>query len=123
VNTSANFWSLRHYDGAQAQYDPSSPLSGRQAAANWPDTEAVGIVFDYDPARSKVAAVRYFSQKDLKSFSDIMKKASYPGQDFNPHFNETNPGIIEMTVSLDENEQAGMFLFVLLMLFGHGVYV
>jgi len=125
VNTSANFWSLRHYDGAQAQYDPSSPLSGRQAAANWPDTEAVGIVFDYDPARSKVAAVRYFSrnQKGLKSFSDEMKKARYPGQDFKPHFNETNPGIIEMTVSLDENEQAGMFLFVLLMLFGHGVYV
>jgi hypothetical protein len=85
----------------------------------------VDIVFDDDPARSKVAAVRYLSrnQKGLKSFSDMMKKASYPGQDFKPHFNETNPGIIEMTVSLDENEQAGLFLFVLLMLFGHGVYV
>jgi len=125
VNTSAKFWSLRHYDKAQAQYDPTSPLSGHQLAANWPDTGAVGIVFEYDPARSKVAAVRYFSrnQKGLKSFSDEMKKASYPGQDFKPQFNETNPGIIEMTVSLDENEQAGMFLFVLLMLFGHGVYV
>ena len=134
VNTSAKFWSLRHYDKTQAQDDPTSPLSGSQEAANWPDTEAVGIVFDYDPARSKVAAVRYLSrnQKGLKSFSDTIKKASYPGQDFKPHFNETNPGIIEMTVSLDldhatsnasENEQAGIFLIVLLMLFGHGVYL
>jgi hypothetical protein len=125
VNTGAKFWALRHYDKAQAQYDPSSPLSGQQAAAICSDAEAVGVVFDFDPARSKVAAVRYLSrdEKGLKSFSDDMKKNKNLGQDFKPQFRQTKPGIIEMTVSLDENEQAGMFLFVVLMLLGHGVFV
>jgi len=125
INTEARFWAVRHYDVSNAKNDPSSPLSGEQAAANWPDTQAIGIVFDFDPARSKVATVRYLSrtEKGLRSFSDEMKKASYPGQDFKPQFHQPEPGIVEMAVSLVENEQAGMFLFVLLMLLGHGVYV
>jgi hypothetical protein len=125
INTEARFWAVRHYDAGEAKNDPSSPLSGEEAAANWPDTQAIGIVFDFDPARSKVATVRYLSrnEKGLKSFSDEMKKASYPGQDFKPQFHQTEPGIVEMAMSLVENEQAGMFIFVLLMLFGHGVYV
>src|SRR5262249_28009630 len=40
VNKGAKFWALRHYDKDQAQHDPTSPLSGRELAANWPDTEA-----------------------------------------------------------------------------------
>jgi hypothetical protein len=116
---------VRHYDLDQAKSDPSSPLSGKQSGANWPDTQAIGIVFEFDPARSKVATVRYLSrsEKGLKSFSDLMKKASYPGQDFKPQFHQTEPGIVEMAVSLVEDEQAGMFLFVLIMLLGHGVFV
>jgi hypothetical protein len=125
VNTTAKFWWLRHYDKAEAQYDPSSPLTGRQSGTSWPDTGAVGIVFHYDPSRSKVAVIHYVSrnQKGLESFSDRMKNDSYAGQDFKPQFDGTKPGIIQMTVSLDKNEQAGIFLFVLLWLFGHGVYV
>jgi hypothetical protein len=125
INTEARFWAVRHYDASDAKNDPSSPLSGEQAAASWPDTQAIGIVFDFDPARSKVATVRYLSrtEKGLRSFSDEMKKASYPGQDFKPQFHQPELGIVEMAVSLVENEQAGMFLFVLLMLLGHGVYV
>jgi hypothetical protein len=125
INTEAKFWAVRHYDADEAKNDPSSPLSGEQSAANWPDTQAIGIVFEFDPARSKVATVRYLSrnEKGLKSFSDLMKKASYPGQDFKPQFHQTEPGIVEMAVSLVEDEQAGMFLFVLIMLLGHGVFV
>jgi len=126
TNTEAKFWAVRHYDADEAKSDPSSPLSGEEAPANWPDTQAIGIVFDFDPARSKVATVRYLSrsEKGLKAFSDDMKKASYPGQDFNPQFRQTKPGVVEMSVSIDEkNQQVGIFLFVLLMLLGHGVFV
>lgn len=125
INTDAQFWALRHYDAREAKNDPSSPLSGEQVPASWPDTEGLGIVFDFDPARSKVATVRYLSrsEKGLKSFCDLMKKASYPGQDFKPQFHQTEPGIVEMAVSIVEDEQAGMFLFVLIMLLGHGVFV
>jgi len=125
VNTAAKFWAVRHYDKAEAQSDPSSPLSGRQAAANWIDTQAVGIVFDFDPHSSKVATVRYLSQSGdaLKIFSDELMKASQPGQDPNPLIRLKEPGVVEMLVSLDAKEQVGMFLFVLLGLLGHAVYV
>jgi hypothetical protein len=125
INTEARFWAVRHYAASDAKSDPTSPLSGKRLAANWPDAQAIGIVFDFDPARSKVATIRYLSrsEKGLKLFSDEMKQASYPGQDFKPAFYQTEPGIVEMAVSLVENEQPGMFLFVLLLLLGHGVYV
>ena len=126
INTEAQFWAVRHYNADEAMKDPSSPLSGQQIGANWPDTQAIGIVFEFDPALSKVATVRYFSrnEKGLKAFSDDMKKASYPGQDFNPQFRQTKPGVVEMSVSIDEkNQQVGIFLFVLLILLGHGVFV
>lgn len=126
INTDAQLWAVRHYDADEAKNDPSSPLSGEEAPANWPDTQAIGIVFEFDPARSKVATVRYLSrsEKGLKTFSDDMKKASYPGQDFKPQFHQAEPGMVEMSVSLvDKDEQAGMFLLVLLMLLGHGVFL
>lgn len=80
INTEAQFWAVRHYDAGEAKDDPSSPLSGEEAPANWPDTQAIGIVFDFDPARSKIATVRYLSrsEKGLKAFSDDMKKERAP---------------------------------------------
>ena len=122
VDTTARFWALRHYDKADAIEDPSSPLSGEQSAANWPDTKAVGIVFAFDPASSKVATVKYLSDnKDaLKLFSDEHLKI---GQGFNPVIRQTTDGVVEMKVSLTDDEGSSMFLMVLFALLGHAVFV
>ena len=125
VDTHAKFWSVRHYDPADAVRDPSSPLAGKQRAANWPDAQAVGIVFEFDPGRFARAQVRYLSQNEnaLKLFYDEMTSASAPGQDFKPKIHQKEPGVIEMQVLLEDRDQTAMFLFVLWTLFGHAIYV
>ncbi|HLF84541.1 MAG TPA: hypothetical protein VI837_10235 [Blastocatellia bacterium] len=122
VNTGARFWAVRHYDRTAASRDPSSPVSGKQRAANWPDTEAVGIVLDFDPDRSKVVTVRYLSgNKDaLKLFSAQHTKI---GQGFKPVISLRELGVVEMKVSCESEEEVGISLLVLFSLLGHGVYV
>jgi hypothetical protein len=122
VNTDAKFWAVRHYDISDAPRDPSSPLSGKQRAANWPDTEAVGIVLDFDPGRSKVVTVAYLSgNKDaLKLFSDQHTKI---GQGFKPVIRLREPGVVEMMLSFDSEDEVGISLLVLFSLLGHGVYL
>ena len=89
--------------------------------ANWPDTQAVGIVFDLDPDRSPLATVKYLSaNKDArKLFADEHSK----DQEFKPVIRENEPGVVEMLVPLDNLHWSGMFLFVLTCLLGHCVYV
>jgi hypothetical protein len=122
VNTAAKFWAVRHYDKDDAQNDPSSPLRGEQKGANWPDKQAVGIVFDLDPSRSPVATLNYLSaNKDArKIFADEQTRVD---RGFKPVIREREPGVVEMQFSLDDPKQSGMFLFVLLFLLGHGTYV
>lgn len=120
VNTGAKFWSVRHYDKDDAQSDPSSPLNGEQRAANWPDTQAVGIVFDFDPIRSKVAKIKYLSaNKDaLQLFSK-----EHSTEDFKPRIQQSAPGVIEMRISFDNPEVVWMFLLILRGVLGHGMYL
>lgn len=122
VNTRARFWAVRHYDKADASEDPSSPLSGELNAANWPDTKALGIVFDFDPRRSNPAIVRYLSEnKDaLKLFNDEHKAME---QGFNPVIRKKADGVVEMVLPLHDEKGVSMSLLVLLALFGHAVYL
>jgi hypothetical protein len=122
VNTDSRFWAVRHYDRTDSFRDPSSPVGGTQKAANWPDREALGIVFDFDPNRSGLLRVRYLSQnKDaLNLFSDKHAKI---GQGFKPTISLLEPGVVEMMLSVDSDGEVGMSLFVLFALLGHGVYV
>jgi len=60
LDVNAPFWALRHYDRENASSDPSSPLT-TQKAANVPDDQGVGLVFEYNPSRGKVARVKYLS--------------------------------------------------------------
>lgn len=122
VNTRARFWAVRHYDKADASEDPSSPLSGELNAANWPDTKALGIVFDFDPRRSNPAIVRYLSEnKDaLKLFNDHHKAME---QGFNPVIRKNADGVVEMVMPLHDEEGVSMSLLVLQALFGHAIYL
>lgn len=122
VKTGAKFWAVRHYDKDDAQEDPSSPLSGKQMAANWPDTGAVGIVFEFDPGRSKVTTIKYISgnKNALKLVTDQWGKLI---QGFKTVIRQAEPGVVEIVLSLDNEDQAGDFLFLLFALLGHGIYV
>jgi hypothetical protein len=121
VDTRARFWAVRHYDRGDAQNDPSSPLSGEQLEANWPDTEAVGIVFNWDPGQSKFATIKYLSgNKDaLRLFADQYAKIE---EGFKPVIRLAEPGVVEMVVNLAERDESPLFLFVLLGLLGHAIY-
>lgn len=122
VDTKAKFWAVRHYDKADAQDDPSSPLSGEERGVNWPDTQALGIVFDFDPERSRVTTVKYLSaNKDaLKLFTD---EHIHPDEGFKPVIRQSEAGVIEMLVSLDDQEGVSMFLLILFSLLGHATYL
>ena len=121
VDTRARFWAVRHYDKNDAQNDPSSPLSGEQLEANWPDTEAVGIVFNLDPSQSKSATIKYLSgNKDaLRLFTDAHAKI----EGFKPVIRLAEPGVVEMVVNLGNPDESPAFLLVLLGLLGQAVYL
>jgi len=112
---------VRHYDRGDAQNDPSSPLSGQQLEANWPDTEAVGIVFNWDPGQSKLATIKYLSGNEdaLRLFADQFAKIE---EGFKPVIRLAEPGVVEMVVNLAERDSPA-FLLVLLALLGHAVYL
>jgi len=121
VDTGAKYWAVRHYDKDDAQSDPSSPLSGVQMAANEPDTQAVGIVFDFDPGRSKAAKIRYLSASK-KALRIATKLFNHPNEQFTPSIRQAGPGVIEILVTFD-NPGSVMFIFILYGALGHGVYL
>lgn len=122
VNTNARFWAVRHYDRSNTLFDPSTPVSGNKRPASWADEQAVGIVLEFDPDRSKAAVtVKYLSaNKDaLKVFSDEHTKI---GQGFKPVIRLLEPGVVEMIVPFDGKDAGGISLLVLFTLLGHSVY-
>lgn len=122
VDIEARFWAVRHYDKDDAQEDPSSPLNGNEDTANIRDTEAVGIVFYFDPSRSKVAMVKQLTNN--KDAAKLLARQRLPMHlGFKPVIRLAEPGVIEMVVPLDDPEEGSMFLFVLLGLLGHGTYL
>lgn len=122
VDTGAKYWAVRHYDKDDAQRDPSSPLSGEQMAANEPDTQAVGIVFDFDPSRSKAAKIKYLSA-NKEALSIAIKLLSQPDEGFTPRIQQSEPGVIEILVTFDNPVSVSLFLLVLYGALGHGTYI
>src|SRR5262249_20266454 len=64
VDTTAQFWAVRHYDKENAVEDTTSPLQGKQAAANVPDKQAIGITFTYNPNTKNKAKIIYLSTNE-----------------------------------------------------------
>jgi hypothetical protein len=121
VDTGAKYWAVRHYDKEDAQLDPSSPISGGQLAGEVPDTQAVGIVFDFDPPRSKAAKIKYLSA-NKEALSIATRIFNHPDDGFTPRIQQAEPGVIEILVTFD-NPGSAMFIFVLYGALGHGVYL
>lgn len=118
-DVSRRIWAIRHYDHKDAPDDPSSPLGGEKDATV-PDAQAVGFVFALEPGK---AHVKYLSEnvnalKIAKEFwtDQVLNQLVRPGE----------PGVVEISVSLDGQEarsSTGTFLFHLMVMLGHGVYL
>jgi hypothetical protein len=120
VSVNADVWALRHYRNDSAANDPSSPLRA-EAAANVPDSKAVGFVFCLDASRS-VAKARYLT--GAKDAAEIVRRGWHnPPEKLTPTIMELKPGVVEISQTTGKNDAAHMFLFALLGYLGHAVYL
>ncbi len=122
VNFDASVWGMRHYRKDFADTDPTSPLSP-QAAANVPDSLAIGLVFWFDTKGETVAKVRYLSgAKDAAQL--VTQGWQNPHENLAPIIKQIEPGVIEITASFGEDDNSlNMFMFVLLAYLGHAIYL
>jgi hypothetical protein len=126
VNTDARFWGLRHYDKSQAQTDPTSPIAGRKSA-NFPDEQAIGLTFVFDPQRGRSAKITYLSgdtslgSKPSESPLGMARAPEAKGLDIK--YRELSPGVVEGTYSLEHLQAVQFFLFELEADLGHAIYL
>ncbi len=126
VNTYGRFWGLRHYDKSQAQTDPTSPIAGRKSA-NFPDEQAIGLTFVFDPQRGRSATITYLSgdtslgTKPSESPLGMARAPEAKGLDIK--YRELSPGVVEGRYSLEHLRAVQFFLFVLEGTLGHAVYL
>jgi hypothetical protein len=122
VDTSAQFWAIRHYDKENALRDHTSPLYGKQAAANAPDMQAIGLTFTYNPKGNNEARIKYLSAN--KEAAKIADKYWNPDSyELNAKVSTREAGIVEIIVNPDNPDVISIFLLVLLAAFGHAIYV
>ena len=126
VNANARLWGLRHYDKSQTQSDPSSPYGGRKSA-NFPDEQAVGLAFAFDPESGRSATITYLSGNlsiGSKPSNSPLSMAHAPeAKGLNIKIRELAPGVLEGSYSLEHLEAVRFFLFVLEEVLGHGIYI
>ena len=122
ADTTAPFWAVRHYDKENAAKDPTSPLLGRQGAANAPDKQAIGITLAYNPKLNSNVIIKYLSANK--------KAATIANQFWNPDpyklnskISTSEPGIVKIVVSPDNPAAFPILLLVLLSAVGHAIYI
>ena len=126
VNTSAPVWGIRHYQKMNADLDPTSPFSG-QKAANVPDKSAVGLGFWFEPT-GRTGNVIYMSaskspREVLEAYLGLADAESASPRELQIRLREPDPGVIEGSVELSPAEVFSRFLFGLLAMLGHAIYV
>jgi hypothetical protein len=126
VDTHTAFWALRHYAKTEVSTDPTSPFAGE---SSWliTDSQAIGMAFYFDPAKSKTATITYLSG-DKNSLANVQKHffpiESEPGAgEMHIRYREIAPGVVEGSCDLDHIESAEIFTFVLMGLLGHSLAV
>jgi hypothetical protein len=126
VNTHARSWGLRHYDNSQSQLDPTSPQGGRKSA-NFPDEQAIGLAFVFDPQSGRLARVTYLSRNlgiGSKPTETPLGMANSPeAKGLDIKYRELSPGVVEASYSLEHRQALQFFLFVLEGILGHAIYI
>ena len=127
VNKKSQFWGLRHFDNSQfAKRDPTSPFGGRKTA-NMQDEQAIGLSFVCDPGKERSATITYLSGNP--SILTEIKEQFFPTEaetgikDLNIRYRSIGPAAVQGSFDLSKSDSLGIFLFVVMMRLGHGVYV
>lgn len=122
-------WAVRHHDRERAAEDPTSPLSPRSHVP--PDSQAVGVVFSFAPAKSPEASVKHLTANE-NAEAMIRLQWDSPSQEITPPslaggaaptVRTLEPGVVEVRMDVTEREAAHRFLFGLLLVLGHSIYV
>lgn len=121
VNTKARYWAIRHFDATHAKTDPTTPLTTESRAANFPDQQAVGMTFSFEPESNSLAVVDYLSsnpkaaetQKRLWSNRELRLK---------PAYDTSKPNLVRATMRLEGPSNVASFWLGLFAMLGHAVY-
>jgi len=121
VNVKAPVWGVRHYRKETAADDPTSPLRSA-AAANHPDSEAIGFVFWYDPKSANPITARYLTKADTSTrvFADFLGLSK---ADQKPEITVVARGVVELTAKAGAKDGWATLLLVLLAYLGHAVNI
>ena len=130
VDTDASFWGLRHYDKSQAGRDPTSPLTDPNVEG-MSDKQAVGIAVAFDSGNQNTARFVYFSGvTDILDFLQKQTSLSMQIEGLVPstanlpiHYRQRAPGIAEIEYELGDHIPAEAFIFVMIGMFGHPIYL
>ncbi|HEY0704147.1 MAG TPA: hypothetical protein VGD60_15360 [Candidatus Acidoferrales bacterium] len=125
TDTRAAFWAMRHFSRNGKSTDPTSPFA--EGSFSVPDQQAVGLTFAFDPATSPTATLVYLSANpDIRATVEqhLFGMQNEPGaREMNVRYRQLAPGIIEGAFDLNHIESAQTFLFDMLGLFGHSIFV
>jgi hypothetical protein len=126
LNPQAEFWGARHYDRKGKENDPTSPFGTAKAGSLF-DDRAIGVTFDFDPAKSETATVTYLSG-DERIMQNVQKnlfpiESELGAREMNIRYRQLDSGIVEGSYDLVHIESAELFAFVLEYLLGHAIFV
>jgi hypothetical protein len=124
VDTSTQFWGLRHFDRSQSQRDadPSSPFwdPRKFVKAPWTDEQAIGLTFSYDPATAKGPTITYLSGDPGAARETLSLK--HERDRLGATLRDLDARAIMASYSLEHAEPLG-FTFYLSYLLGHGDFL
>jgi hypothetical protein len=111
-------WAIRHYDQKDLALDPSSPVSIIH------DDRGIGLVFEFAPAKSRVATVKYLSSNEdtIKLAKSLWFRSE---ENLTPVIRSGGAGVVEIAMTMEgpagQRESSAMFFLTLNLLLGRGV--
>jgi hypothetical protein len=124
VDTNAAFWALRHYSKTEIGQCALLPPNCR--AGHSTDEKPIALTFSFSPGASSLATITYLSG-DEDYLRCVQKELFHQNErgvaEMRMQYSELQSGVLEGSYDLGEIESAQYFLFVLVALVGHPIFV
>src|SRR5262245_15623594 len=121
VDLNAHVWAIRHYRKEFAKNDPTSPFRS-DAVSKFPGPNAVGLVFWYYLENDNRARMRYLlGAKNAVQLAN--RSLDHPNEIPKPEIKQVAPGIVEIAISVSDEEIASLFLLSIMASLGHALYI
>jgi hypothetical protein len=124
LDTNAAFWALRHYSKTEIGQCALLPPNCR--AGHSTDEKPIGLTFSFSPGASNLATVDYLSGDEdyLRCIQKELIRQNERGvAEMQMQYSESQSGVLEGSYNLSEIESAQYFLFVLVALVGHPIFI